>query len=109
MYTYRILCCFSLRYRPASNEPSEDLKQVFKRYSSDNGVMGLQELQRFMSEVQGEANAVEAAQSILDKSRDFILLKKKGFSLDAFFRYLSSDENSPLSPGVSLEISSLFP
>jgi Phosphoinositide-specific phospholipase C, efhand-like len=109
MSTYSILCCFRRQYRPASNEPSEDLKTIFKKYSGDNGVMGLEELQRFMSEVQGEANAVEAAKAVLDKSRDFRLLKKKGLSLDAFFRYLSSNENSALPPGVSLEISYLFP
>lgn len=108
MYTYSICCCIRLRYRPASNDPSEGLKKVFKDYAGEDGLMGLDQLQKFMKEVQGEENAVEVAQAVLDKSRDFRLIKRKGLSLDAFFRYLSSNENSPLLPRVSLEISPLF-
>ncbi|KAJ3688129.1 hypothetical protein LUZ61_017293 [Rhynchospora tenuis] len=100
MYNYRICYCFRLRYRPASNEPSDGLKKVFKKYSGEVGAMGLEQLQHFMSEVQGEADAVAAAQTVLERSKEFRLLKRKGVSLDAFFHYLSSNENSPLLPVV---------
>lgn len=108
MNTYRILCCLRCQYASASNDPSEDLKKVFEKYSSKNGMMGLEQLQEFMKEVQGEENASEVAQAVLDKSKDFRLFKKKDFSLDAFFRYLSSNDNSPLPSVVSLEISSII-
>ncbi|KAJ4786413.1 Phosphoinositide phospholipase C [Rhynchospora pubera] len=100
MYNYRICYCFRLRYRPASNEPSDGLKEVYKKYAGADGAMGLEQLQRFMSEVQGEADAVAAAQTVMERSKEFRLLKRKGISLDAFFHYLSSNENSPLLPGL---------
>ncbi|KAG1339106.1 putative phosphoinositide phospholipase C 2 [Cocos nucifera] len=105
MTTYRVCFCFRRRFRPASNEPPEGVKEVFRKYS-EGGVMGEEQLQRFLVEVQGEAKATrEAAQAVIDGMREFKHLRvfqKKGLSLEAFFRYLTGDDNSVLSHSLGM-------
>lgn len=95
MTTYRICCCFWRRYKPASDEPPEAIKAVFARYADQSGTMGAEQLQRFMVEVQGEPvdSAEAAARAVLDGFRHF---RRKGLSLDSFFKYLTSNENTAL-------------
>lgn len=95
MTTYRICCCFLRRYKPASDEPPEAIKAVFVKYADQSGTMGVEQLRRFMVEVQGEAveSAEAAARDVLDGFRHF---RRKGLSLDSFFNYLASNENTAL-------------
>ncbi|KAJ0979349.1 hypothetical protein J5N97_014823 [Dioscorea zingiberensis] len=104
MTTYRVCFCFQRRYKPASNEPPEPIKELYTRYSV-NGVMGAEELQRFMVEVQGEARSTrEEAQVIIDAQRDFrhLNLFRKGLTLDSFFRLLFAEENPPIPPSLGV-------
>ncbi|KAG1371576.1 phosphoinositide phospholipase C 2 [Cocos nucifera] len=99
MTTYRVCFCFRRRFQPASDEPPAGVKEVFQKYS-EGGVMGAEQLQRFLVEVQGEAKATrEAAQAVIDGMRElkhFNVFQKKGLSLDAFYRYLFGDDNTAL-------------
>ncbi|XP_072961470.1 phosphoinositide phospholipase C 2-like isoform X1 [Typha angustifolia] len=95
--TYKLCLCFRRRFRPASNDPPEGIKKVFESYM-EGGVVGAERLQKFLAEVQGETFSLEAAQAVIDGAKEFRLIKKKGLSVDAFFRYLFSDDNAPLSP-----------
>lgn len=105
MTTYRVCCCFRRQFQPASDDPPESIKALFRQYS-DNGLMGPVHLQRFLAEVQGEPNStVEMAQRVLESKREFKhlnVLKKKGLNLDAFFRYLYNDANPALDPALGV-------
>ncbi|XP_072961469.1 phosphoinositide phospholipase C 2-like isoform X2 [Typha angustifolia] len=93
----RMCLCFWRRFRQASDDPPEGIKRVFESYM-EGGVMGAERLQKFLAEVQGETFSLEEAQAVIDGVKEFRLIKKKGLSVDAFFRYLFSDDNAPLSP-----------
>ncbi|KAK9159077.1 hypothetical protein Scep_005651 [Stephania cephalantha] len=101
--TYRVCFCFQRKFKLASSEAPSEIKELFERYS-ENGSMSADQLQRFLVECQGEANAtLEDAQDILDKFKHINFFQhSKGLNLDAFFRYLFGDSNSPLSPNLGV-------
>lgn len=58
--------------------------------------MTVDHLHRFLTEVQGDDKVTkEDAQGIINSSS---ILHRRGLHLDAFFKYLLSDANLPLSP-----------
>ncbi|KAL6594615.1 hypothetical protein ACP70R_048353 [Stipagrostis hirtigluma subsp. patula] len=100
MTTYRV-CCFLRRFRPASNEPSEAVRDVFQAYADGGGVLGEEALRRFLREVQGEkddAGAEEAAREAMAFAAEHRLLKKGGLTAEGFHRWLCSDANAALHP-----------
>ncbi|VAH01635.1 unnamed protein product [Triticum turgidum subsp. durum] len=109
MTTYRV-CCFLRRFRPASNEPSEAIGDVFEAYAGadgGSGALGEEALRRFLREVQGEAgddDVEAAAREVLAFAAEHRLLKKGGgLTVEGFHRWLCSDANAALNPrrGVS--------
>ncbi|RVW44545.1 Phosphoinositide phospholipase C 2 [Vitis vinifera] len=83
-------------------EAPSEIKALFNDYS-EQGVMSLEQLQKFLIEVQGEDEAsMEDVQGIMDSLHEFkhlpIFQLRKGLNLEAFFRYLCHDLNPPLSP-----------
>lgn len=74
--------------------------------------MSLEQLQKFLIEVQGEDEAsMEDVQGIMDSLHEFkhlpIFQLRKGLNLEAFFRYLCHDHlNPPLSPHNTVILSS---
>ncbi|XP_062181461.1 phosphoinositide phospholipase C 2-like [Phragmites australis] len=96
MTTYRV-CCFLRRFRAASNEPSEAVRDVFQAYA-DGGVLGEEALRRFLREVQGEADGEEAAKEVMAFAAEQRLLKKGGLTAEGFLRWLCSDANAALDP-----------
>ncbi|KAJ8620947.1 hypothetical protein MRB53_029476 [Persea americana] len=103
MTTYRVCLCFRRKFRLGSTEPPADIKTIFERYS-ENGIMSIDHLRRFLVEYQGEANATaENAQAVLDSLREFKhlnIFQRKGLNLEAFFRYLFGENNPPLAPSL---------
>lgn len=69
--------------------------------------MTVDHLHRFLIEVQGEVEATrDDAESIIDGLSDvrhLIRLHKKGLHFEAFFKYLFSDKNMPLSPKLGVK------
>ncbi|XVF84028.1 hypothetical protein PTKIN_Ptkin16aG0541800 [Pterospermum kingtungense] len=91
--TYRVCFCFRRRFRLAVSEAPDDIKRVFEQYS-ENGIMSVDGLQRFLVEVQKEDKATrEDAQKIIDSVKHF---HRKGLNLEGFFKYLFGDINPPL-------------
>ncbi|GMJ14469.1 phospholipase C 2 [Hibiscus trionum] len=91
--TYRVCFCFRRRFRLTVSEAPEEIKKVFEQYS-ENGLMTVDGLQRFLIEVQKEDKATrEDAQKIIDTVKHF---HRKGLNLEAFFKYLFGDINPPL-------------
>ncbi|MBA0869355.1 hypothetical protein Goshw_027343 [Gossypium schwendimanii] len=86
------------RFRVAVSEAPEEIKRVFEQYS-ENGMMSIDGLHRFLVEFQKEDKATrEDAQKIVDSVKHF---HRKGLNLEGFFKYLFADINPPLaSPGV---------
>ncbi|XP_073293132.1 phosphoinositide phospholipase C 2-like [Primulina huaijiensis] len=103
--TYKVCFCFRRRFRLAASEAPEDIKAIFNEYS-EKGVMGLDELRRFLVEVQREESAtVEDAQAVMDslsELKHLNILHRRGLDLEAFFRYLFGDINSPLNPKLGV-------
>uniref|UniRef100_A0A0D9WCA5 Phosphoinositide phospholipase C n=1 Tax=Leersia perrieri TaxID=77586 RepID=A0A0D9WCA5_9ORYZ len=102
--TYRV-CCFLRRFRAASNEPSEELADVFESYADGGvgGVMGEEALRRFLREVQGVAGDDEleaTAKEVMAFAAEQRLLKKGagGLTVEGFHRWLCSDANAALDP-----------
>ncbi|KNA12040.1 hypothetical protein SOVF_129530 isoform B [Spinacia oleracea] len=79
-------------------EPPEDIVSLFNEYS-DNGVMTVERLHKFLVEFQGEDKAtLEYAQAIFNSLKHHHVFHRRGLHLDAFFRYLFGDLNPPLAP-----------
>ncbi|CAL5322699.1 unnamed protein product [Camellia sinensis] len=102
--TYRVCWCFRRRFNVTAAEAPADIKALFDRYS-ENGVMDVDHLHRFLIEFQKEDNAtVDDAQAIIDRLHHLKLLNnlfhRRGLHLDAFFKFLSGDSNPPLSPSL---------
>lgn len=78
---------------------------MFNEYS-ENGVMGLDQLRRFLVEVQREENAtLEDAQAIMDDLKELKHINKfhrRGLNLEGFFKYLIGDVNPPLNPKLGV-------
>ncbi|KAE8790848.1 phosphoinositide-specific phospholipase C2 [Hordeum vulgare] len=112
MTTYRV-CCFLRRFRPASNEPTEAICDVFQAYAGADGALREEALRRFLREVQREAgdDDVEAvAREAMAFAAEHRLLKKGGgLTVKGFHRWLCSDANAALHPrrGVSSLAASL--
>lgn len=74
---------------------------MFDRYS-ENGVMSVNDLLRFLVEVQKEEEAtLEMAQGVMDNLHELKILNvfhRKGLNLEAFFKYLFADINPPIAP-----------
>ncbi|KAB1217613.1 Phosphoinositide phospholipase C 2 [Morella rubra] len=101
--TYSVCFCFRRRFRLAVTEAPDEVKSLFDQYSN-NGIMAVDHLRRFLIEIQKEENATaEDAQDIIDglgrlhELRHLNIFHKKGITLEAFFKYLFSDTNAPLS------------
>ncbi|XP_073119452.1 phosphoinositide phospholipase C 2-like [Henckelia pumila] len=103
--SYRVCFCFRRRFRLAASEAPEQIKAIFDEYSV-KGVMGLEELRRFLVEVQREESAtVEDAQAVMDSLHELKHLNifhRRGLDLEAFFRYLFGDINSTLNPKLEV-------
>ncbi|KZV34954.1 hypothetical protein F511_04928 [Dorcoceras hygrometricum] len=94
--SYRICFCFRRRFRLAAAEAPADVKEIFYLYS-ENGVMSVDQLRRFLVEVQREENAtVEDAQDIMNEMRHFNVFHRRGMHLEAFFKYLLGNTNPPI-------------
>lgn len=101
--TYRVCFCFQRRFKLAVSEAPEEIKTLFKQYS-ENGIMSVDQLRRFLIEVQKEDKASrEDAQSIIDSIKHF---HRTGLNLEGFFKYLFG-ENPPLSPSPVVIFTSL--
>lgn len=98
--TYRVCFCFRRRFKLAAAEAPAEIRDLFDRYS-ENGTMTVNHLQRFLIEVQKEDKAtLEVAQGVMDSLHELKILNifhRKGLNLEAFFKYLFSDINPPLS------------
>lgn len=103
--SYRVCFCFRRWFHVGVSEPPEAIESLFNQYS-ENGIMTVDHLHRFLVEVQKERNPKkEDAQAIIDSMDDQLNLKhphssdqRKGLNLEAFFKYLLSEKNSPLCP-----------
>lgn len=97
---FKFCFCFKRMFRLREAEPPESMKILFQQYS-ENDVMNVDHLHRFLIEVQGEQNASkDSAQAIFNSTHKLLkFLPRKGLTLDIFIRYLlSDDQNGPLRP-----------
>lgn len=95
---WHIIFCLGLRRRfKVRLVAPAVIEKLFENYS-ENGIMSVDQLRRFLVEVQQEVEVThDYAQSIASSFKQFRLA---GLNLEAFFNYLLSDLNHPLSPEV---------
>ncbi|KAL0344461.1 UNVERIFIED_CONTAM: Phosphoinositide phospholipase C 2 [Sesamum radiatum] len=99
--TYRICFCFRRRFRVKEAEVPADIKALFENYS-ENGLMDVEHLYRFLKEVQGEdkltrEEAETVMESFLNQHKHLNIFQRRSLYIKEFFRYLLSENNSPLS------------
>ncbi|XP_038720922.1 phosphoinositide phospholipase C 2-like isoform X4 [Tripterygium wilfordii] len=98
---FRACFFFRRKFKVRVIEPPEDIKQLFEMYS-ENGTMSPDNLLRYLIEFQGEQDAIkDDAQAIIYSviySVRRLNIIPRGLHLEAFFRYLLGDINSPLPP-----------
>uniref|UniRef100_A0A7N0UAN5 Phosphoinositide phospholipase C n=1 Tax=Kalanchoe fedtschenkoi TaxID=63787 RepID=A0A7N0UAN5_KALFE len=103
--TYRVCFCFRRRFRLAAAEAPAEVKALFGRYS-ENNIMTVEHLHRFLVEVQKEEKATkEDAQAILEslpELKHLGIFQRKGLHLEAFFRYLFADFNPAIPPSLGV-------
>ncbi|KAF4360721.1 phosphoinositide phospholipase C 2 [Cannabis sativa] len=104
--TYRVCFCFRRRFRLAATEAPKDVKDLFDQYS-ENGFMTVDHFHRFLVETQKDEKITkEEAQTIIEQSiRDFKhlpIFHRKAFNLEAFFKYIFSDNNPPIAPTLGV-------
>ncbi|KAK0593676.1 hypothetical protein LWI29_010500 [Acer saccharum] len=94
--TYKVCFCFQRRFHVTVSEAPADIKSLFQEYS-ENGIMTVDHLHRFLIDVQKEPKATkEEAQAIIDNLH-LNIFHRKAFNLEGFFKYLFGVGN-PLSP-----------
>ncbi|PSR95059.1 Phosphoinositide phospholipase [Actinidia chinensis var. chinensis] len=99
---FKVCFCCRRMFRLKAAEPPEDVKKAFESYS-ENGTMTVDHLLRFLKEFQGERGATkEDAQGIFNSLKHLNIFQRKDLHLEAFFRYLLSDHNAPLSPNLGV-------
>ncbi|XP_057955148.1 phosphoinositide phospholipase C 2-like isoform X2 [Malania oleifera] len=100
--SFKVCFCFRRIFRLKAAEPPEEIKLLFVRYS-ENGYMSIDQLHRFLVEVQGEKNATEEdAHFIFNSVKHLNIFPRRELRLDAFFRYLLGDLNLALSPSLGV-------
>lgn len=89
--------CFRRSYKPGVAKAPAEIKEIFELFS-ENGMMSVHHLQRFMTVVQGEDDKVtkDEAEAVMEAFNLKDHKQCKGLNLEAFFRYLLGDINSPL-------------
>lgn len=105
--TYRVCFCFRRRFRLAASEAPAEINSLFEQYS-ENGYIGVDNLHRFLVEIQKERNAtVEDAHNIINKFGHHFF-HRKGLNLELFFKYLFGDINPPTNPNIGVITFTLF-
>ncbi|OIV97420.1 hypothetical protein TanjilG_16181 [Lupinus angustifolius] len=96
--TYKVCFCCRRRFKLAVSEAPPEIRTLFHHYS-DNGIMSASNLRSFMVEVQREEKiSVEEAQDIIDGLKHLTLFHSRGLNLETFFKFLFTQNNSPLLP-----------
>ncbi|KAL6531085.1 1-phosphatidylinositol phosphodiesterase [Orobanche hederae] len=104
--TYSVCFCFRRRFKTAAAEAPDDIKAIFDEYS-ENGEMSVDQMRRFLVEVQREENTMlEDAQAVMDSLHELkhldIFHKRGLLNLELFFKYLFGDGNPPLNPKIGV-------
>ncbi|KAK9755766.1 hypothetical protein RND81_01G048900 [Saponaria officinalis] len=94
--SYGSCFCFRRMFKLNRAEPPEDVAKLFSQYS-ENGVMTVEKLHKFLVDFQGEVKAtIDDAQAIFHSLKHHHVFQRRGLHFDAFFRYIFGDLNSPL-------------
>ncbi|KNA12041.1 hypothetical protein SOVF_129540 isoform A [Spinacia oleracea] len=94
---YKFCFCFRRIFKLKMAEPPQDIVDLFNDYS-DNGVMTVENLHKFLTEFQGENHTIESAQDLFNRIKHLPVFLRRGLNLDAFFLYLLGEQNPPLDP-----------
>lgn len=97
-HSFKVCFCFRRLFKLKVVEAPEEVRHQFEKYSK-NGTMSVEDLKRFLVEMQGEKEAtIENAQAIFDSVRHLGIFHRRGLHIDAFFRHylFNTDLNPPI-------------
>ncbi|KFK30454.1 hypothetical protein AALP_AA7G263300 [Arabis alpina] len=94
---FKVCFCCSRSFKGKKRQPPDSIKTLFEAYSR-NGKMSFDDLLRFLNEFQGERHAgLDYVQDIFHSVKHHNIFHiHRLIHLNAFYRYLFSDINSPL-------------
>ncbi|KAJ4970199.1 hypothetical protein NE237_003298 [Protea cynaroides] len=102
MGSYKMMFCFTRKFRVDDVEPPEDVRAAFNTYSERGNYMTAELLRRFLVEVQGEvdttiADAERIIHQVIQKQHRITKYARHTLNLDDFFCFLfSADLNPPI-------------
>ncbi|CAH8366261.1 unnamed protein product [Eruca vesicaria subsp. sativa] len=96
--SFKVCFCCVRSFKVKTSEPPQEIKTLFDNYSGD-GRMSVDEMLRFVIQVQGEKHAdSNYVKDIFHRLKHHGVFHPRGIHLEGFYRYLLSDFNSPLPP-----------
>uniref|UniRef100_M4DV18 Phosphoinositide phospholipase C n=1 Tax=Brassica campestris TaxID=3711 RepID=M4DV18_BRACM len=96
--SFKVCFCCVRSFKVKTSEPPQEIKTLFEDYSGD-GRMSVDEMLRFVIQVQGEKHAdSNYVKDIFHRLKHHGVFHPRGIHLEGFYRYLLSDFNSPLPP-----------
>ncbi|CAF2123511.1 unnamed protein product [Brassica rapa] len=124
-YNYKMFKCFNRKFKINEVQPTDDVRDAFCQFSvggsgrgaggdgdsSDDGVMGAEQLCSFLDDNQvNSATTVAEAQRLIDevirRRHHVTRFTRHGLDLDDFFNFLFYDDlNPPITPNVHQDMS----
>ena len=127
-YNYKMFKCFNRKFKINEVQPTDDVRDAFCQFSvggsgrgaggdgdsSDDGVMGAEQLCSFLDDNQvNSATTVAEAQRLIDevirRRHHVTRFTRHGLDLDDFFNFLFYDDlNPPITPNVMIKKKIMF-
>ncbi|CAN1166996.1 Phosphoinositide phospholipase C 2 [Linum perenne] len=95
---FKVCFCFRRIFRLTEADPPSDIIFLFDRYSRDDRTMSVEDLTRFLIEIQGQTTATQDdALAIFNSFRHLHIFPRRGLDFAAFYRYILGDLNTIMS------------
>ncbi|XP_058766181.1 phosphoinositide phospholipase C 4-like [Vicia villosa] len=103
MGSYRVCVCFRRSFKSGEAMVSQEIRELFNKYSEGGAHMTPDQLRRFLTEVQGEVVDEESGEvdpqkvvgEVLQKRHHITKFARHNLTLDDFHHYLFSTEFNP--------------
>ncbi|GLJ37867.1 hypothetical protein SUGI_0770380 [Cryptomeria japonica] len=90
---YKMCLCFTRKFKSDGVKTVADVENLFTEYS-ENGLMSVKNLQRFLVEIQGQTDATEKDAETIIRTR-LGAFHRHNFNLSQFFDYLFAEDLNP--------------
>ena len=102
MGNYSMCICFPKKFGVSETGPPVDVKEVFMEYAEGGACITVEQLRRFLVEVQGDAEAEASmedaeriVEEVLQRKHNNVKFTSRALSLEDFYFYLFSVDLNP--------------